>query len=126
MNLEQCEKTIPTVIMGSDKSLDIKLVSELSGDPFDMTAATEIMAILLNADGSFLERKMTTSGIVLVSGPGGHFQIVLTAANTTLLQASPVDCLSNIEIHIVIAGLTTIVLLKNSVKIIPRLYPTAP
>lgn len=123
MNLEQCVPQIPVVIMGEDKFLDVKLLSQLSGDPIDLSAATEIQAILLKADSTYLIKKLSTAGITLVSGPGGHFQIILTQIESALLRPSPLGAYSDLEIHFTIAGLLTIVLLPNSVSIVSKLFP---
>ena len=128
MGLDSCSKEpcVPTVIMGEDKTLDVKLTSDTTGDPLDLTGASEIEAILLNADATYLEKKLTTSGIVLVSGPGGHFQILLAASESALLQASPTGSYSDIEVHLTIASKLSIGILSGSVNIIPRRYPSAP
>ena len=131
MSLDPCALPQPPVIVqGEDKVLDIVLRKQLPngslGDPVDLTAATEIEAILLNTDGTFLEKKLTTSGITLISGPGGHFQISISAAQSALLAASVSPAYSDIEVHFVIASKTTISIITNAVNIIPRRYPTAP
>ena len=121
-----CTPPIPVIYQGADKTLDIFLTSQTSGDPVDITAATEIEAIFLNTDGTFLEKKLTTAGIAIISGPGGHFQIYLAAADTALLAVSASGGYSDVEIHLVIGGKTTIVVLSNAVNILARRYPTAP
>lgn len=118
---------IPTVVLGEDAILDVKLKSKVTGDPFDLTAATEIKAILLNANNTYLEEKLSTGGgITLISGPGGHFQINLAAADTTLLAPSVPPALSDIEVQITIAGKLKIVLLNGAVNFIQRRFPAAP
>lgn len=130
MNLDPCATTcntkIPRIVLGQDKTLDVWLTSESTCDPVDLTDATEIVAIFLNADGTFLERKFSLSQITIVSAPGGHFQIALPSASTALLAPSPTGSYSNIEIHVTISSMVTIILLPNSVNIVPRLFPAAP
>lgn len=126
MQLEQCAPSIPTVIAGEDKFLDIRLINQTSKNPVDLSAASEIEAILLNADNTYLEKKLSTGGITLISGPGGNFQINLAASETALLALSPSDSASDIEIHFTIGGKLSIVILTASVNILSRRYPSAP
>lgn len=123
-NSDGCKK--PTIIQGEDKTLTIKLVSSDTKYPVDLSTASEIKAILLNTDNTYTEKLLSTGGIALVSGPGGAFSIFLTAADTLALAVSPQGAYSDIEIHFVISSKTGIVLLTNSVQIIPRRYPSAP
>lgn len=125
MSLEKCPIVVPTVIIDEDKVLDIRLTSQKTKDPFDLTSATEIEAIFINADNTYLIKKLTLAGIVLISGPGGHFQVILTSAETALLAPSIVGGYSDIEIHITIAGKLTIVILSQSFLCIERRYPGA-
>lgn len=126
MSLEPKACHIPTVVAGEDKTLDVKIKSCITGDPIDLSSATEITAIFLNADGTFLECKLSLSAIVLVSGQGGHFQIILSAANSALLAQSVPPKYSDIEVQFVIASKKSIVILSNAVNIVPRRYPQAP
>lgn len=127
MSLEPCPKPIPTIIQGEDAVLDVKFLNARPPkDPIDLTAATEIKAIMVNTDGSYLEKKMTDGGIVLVSGPGGHFQIVIDSADSTLLAVSPSGFRSDIEVHYTIATKEKIVILSQEVLIKARRFPSAP
>lgn len=120
------KEEIPVIVLGSYEIIGVKLISSLTGFPFDVSAATEIEAIFLNADGTFLEKKKSLSGITVVNGPGGYIQIILLEAESALLAPSADFALSDIELHITIDSKTTILLMKQSVKIVPRLFPTAP
>ena len=130
--LDPCSPQIPQIIAGADAVLDVKLINQQTGDPLDLSAATEIEAILLNADNSFLELKLSLSQIVLISGPGGHFQIIIPAASSALLALSPVPSPSvpasnsDMEIHLTIGGKLTIINLIGVVTIVARRFPAAP
>jgi len=124
LSLDPCTPQVPTVVKGADQTLDVQLKTQ-SGF-VDLTSASEIKAVLLNADGSFLEKKLSTGGIVLVSGPSGHFQIQLAASETLLLAESVAPAYSDIQVNFVIAMKTTIVNLIGVVSIVASRYPTAP
>lgn len=128
MSLEPCTPEIPTLVLGEDKTLDVKMInlSSPSRDPLDLTDATEIVAILLNADGTFLELKLSLSQITIISAPGGHFQIAITAAQSALLAQSAPGGFTDIEVQFIISSKKTITTLTDAVSIIPRRYPTAP
>ncbi len=121
--LEPATPIVPTVIMGEDKTLTVRLTDAATQNYVDLTAATEIVAFFLNADSTYLQKKLTTSGIVLVSAVGGLFNILLTAAETELLALSPAGGFSNIEIHYTIGGKVTIVQLKSVIQVIASLFP---
>lgn len=121
--LDPAPVQIPTIVTGEDKNVDVRLTNSISGDPFDLTSATEIDAIFLKNDGTCLHKKLSLSEIVILSALGGKFQIILTAADTEDLALSPDNGYSNIEIRITIASKITIVLLKNVIKVVPKLFP---
>jgi len=123
--LEPCVKPVPTIVMGEDKILDVKLKNATTKDYLDITSASEIVAILLNADGTFLEKKLSTNGIAIISGPSGHFQINLASSETALLAASG-DAYSDIEVKLTLSSKLSIVNLIGCVNIVPSRYPTAP
>ena len=115
--------SVPVVIQGEDKTLGIRLKSSTSGDPYDLTAATEIEAVFLKTDNTCLHKKLTTGGIVLVSGPGGYFQVLLTDTETPLLALSPVAGYSSIEIRVTIGGKVNYVQLVDSMQVVASLFP---
>lgn len=134
--LEKCPSTpcLPKRVLGSDITLDVFLKDKLTKMPIDISAATELEAIFLNADGTFLEEKLTTSGIAIIDGPGGHMQVLIDAADSALLKPSNINVIplpqgpsySDIEFHYTIGGKTTIVNAPQSINLVPRLFPTAP
>jgi hypothetical protein len=119
----QSPKT-PTIIIGEDKTLTVRLTDASTKLPFDISAASEIIAIFSKNDATTLEKKLSTGGISILSGPGGALQILLSAADTSSLMPSPAGGLSSVEIRITIAGKLTIILLENSISVISRLFPS--
>lgn len=121
---DKLESPLPTVVLGEDKTLDVKLKNKITRDPIDLTAATEIVAILPNADSTtFLEKKLSTAGVVLINGPTGHFQIIISASESSLLS---IGSSVYIDIRFTIGGKLTKVVIKDAITIISPAYPTAP
>lgn len=112
----------PTIILGEDQNLDVKLTDSSTGDPFDLSSASEIVAKLLNADNTALSLTKTANQITLVSAIGGHMKIIISAAQSALLAVSPTGGLSNIELYITIGGKVTIVQLVGVVSVISRIF----
>lgn len=113
----------PIIILGEDKNVIVELTNTKTAKPIDLTAATEIEAILINADDTCLHKKLSTFGITLISGPFGKFQINLSAAETALLALSPEDGYSSIRVEFTIGGKKTIANLTDVVQVINRLFP---
>jgi hypothetical protein len=136
LNLDGCQPCSPpppVVYQGADKTLDFFLTKQSNGQPLDITGVTEIEAIFLNTDGTFLELKLSLSEVTLVSAPGGHFQVQISAADSQLLALSPMPvppsylpCFSDVEVHLTIGGKISIVVLTGSIQVLARRYPTAP
>jgi hypothetical protein len=128
----------PTRVLGSDITLPLQVNSRLTGLPVPIGAATEIVAILLKADGTFLEEKLSLGGVFIIDGDAGQANILIAAADSALLAPSPVyvpavppapfvpPVFSSVELHITLAGKTSIVNLPNSINLVSRLFPTAP
>lgn len=125
MSLDPCRPKVATVILGEDQPVSVTLVDSTTKLPFDLSSATEIIALFQNLDLSILQKKKSTGGIVLLSGPGGAFQILLTAAETALLAPSPTNGYSDLEVKVTIAGKLTIIQLPQSLKVLPRIFPSA-
>ena len=120
--LDPKAKKIPQIIQGEDKTLTVQLSDPDTKEFTNITGVSEITAIFLNTDGSFLQKKLSTSGIVLVNALAGKFQIVLSAAETALLALTPENSYSNIEVRFVIASKTTIVQLEDSIEVVAKLF----
>lgn len=134
MGLDYCNQLpVPVIVQGEDKVLTIKLVSSSTGDPFDLTAASAITALLLNADSTVLELTLT-SGVTIVNPSAGKIQVYITAAQSLLLALNPVITnppfppapggYQNLELRITIGGEITIVQLPQSVSVVAKLFPS--
>lgn len=126
MSLEPCVKPIPTIYKGEDKNLDFKVLSELTGDPIDISGASEIVAIFPQSASTFLEKKLSTAGIVLISGPGGRFQVQISAAESANLLASELGKYTDVEVHLTLAGKVSIIVFSQAISVLERRYPAAP
>lgn len=117
-----------------DKTLSVLLMDPRTKAGFDLSAATEIVAVLANADNTNLELKLSLSQVVVINNPVGSLQIIITKAQSALLKLSPVLApavnndpatygFSNIELRITIASKETVVQLVDCIQIVPSLFP---
>lgn len=114
---------IPVIVLGEDKTLDIKLVDQ-DGNPVDVSAATAIVAILANADGlTYLEASLANSGVAIINGGGGHIQMIITAAQSALLAVGQSVA---IDLRLTIATKLFKVIIPDAVQISAAAYPAAP
>lgn len=120
----------PVIVRGQDKILDVFLRSQKTRQPVDLTAATEIVAVLGNADGTAQEYKLSLSQVILVSGGGGHIQAVMPASGTALLALTTIaddgTLSTGVQVNYFIGGKKTIVNAPGTVMIEDPLFPTAP
>ena len=124
---------VPKVVRGEDKTLTVKLNDTSTGFPFDISAATEIVAILLNQiANTYTEKKLSTSGVSILNGPGGALQIFITKIESALLALSTIETdpvngtYSDIELRLTIGGKLTIVNLFGCLWVIDPRFPAAP
>lgn len=77
-----------TITQGSDRTLTVRLVESLSGNPFDLTGATLIEFRFRRTDGTILSVKTTDAGppVEVISAEAGKLLCLLTAAQTLLLS----------------------------------------
>lgn len=120
--LDPISKNPPVIIQGEDDTLDVRLISEKTNDPFDVTGATEIEAKFQNFDGTVKVFKLSLSEISIVSGVGGHIRIILDASSTVLLKPSASNGLSSFELYVTILGKITIIQFVNQIKIKSKLF----
>lgn len=78
---DPCKPPIPQIVRGADKTLDIFLRGRVTKMPLDISSATEIIVTLANEDGTLLQKSLSASGVVVISGPGGHAQAFLLAVS---------------------------------------------
>lgn len=73
------------IIQGGQKSFVVRLVDSETGDPYDLTAATEVETCFENDDGTELMLNLA-GGVTILNAIIGKIQISLTAAQTTALR----------------------------------------
>lgn len=129
MSLDSDSSNIPVIVQGEDKVLTVGLTklsasTSINGTPFDsLASATEVKVIMLNTDQSYLVKLMSTGGVVVTSGLGGKFQIIIAAAQSALLALSPSGLYSDMEVHVTIGGKLTIVILTSVFQVIAPRFP---
>lgn len=99
------EKKFFNIERGEDKNIDVYLVDKDSGEPIDLTGASEIKARFRKSDGTVLEKLMTTSGVSVLSIAGAKVRAILSEADTTSLLA---DANQDFEFESVVSGVTNI------------------
>jgi hypothetical protein len=73
------------IIQGSIATLLVRIVNAVTGDPYDLTAVSQVSTCFYNADGSELMLNLS-SGVSILGATIGKIQIGLTAAQTALLN----------------------------------------
>lgn len=119
------KQPLPVIVQGSDRDLEIRLRAQSTGDPIDLSGATEITAQFKNTDGTIQNYALSTGGIQILSGLGGRLQVHLPASGTTLLQTTVPDATppyQGVEVGYIVLGKKTIVNIPESIDVQARLY----
>lgn len=76
-----------TIIMGSDRTLTVRLIQNANGVPYDLSGATEIEFRFRNADGTVLSLKDTDDDtpVEVINAVAGQLACSVTAEQTALL-----------------------------------------
>lgn len=76
-----------SIFLGDAKTLSLAAILENYGGPLDLTSCTEIVINLPNADGSFLQLKLTGSQVVIATPTVlGRFSAAITALQSALFN----------------------------------------
>lgn len=97
------------IVQTAAKTFFARLFYAGSGEPFDLTGATEIVAVFPGANGTPVKKTLSNSGgITVVGAPGaGKIQIVLATTDTQAMQPNP-QIAQNLQIIATIAGVAQI------------------
>lgn len=112
------EKNLIELIKGEDKEFVVRIVRSDTEEPFDLTGVAEIKARFKKADGTALEKLYTATEVVIVSALGGKIKVILSDADTVLLEEREQQ---DVEIEIFRAGITTIVQLLKVLSVRSRI-----
>lgn len=76
------------IFQGDIATVELKVAPSLIvNDPMDITDATEIVVNLLKSDGTILQLKLSTGGVVaIVEGILGKFSVLISVINSALLN----------------------------------------
>lgn len=113
------EESRVVIIRGSDRELFLRILVKDTGEPFDLTGATEISASFRNEDGTTLTKLLTTLGITVISAEAGKIKVTLTDANTVLLKVG-VD--QDFEVVIDIGSVRSIVQFKEALNVEAKIF----
>jgi hypothetical protein len=108
------------VIRGSDREFSIRIAIKESGEPFDLTGVTQILAYFPKEDGSALVKNMVSSGDIAVLSPTtGKIRVYLSETDTASLSVGEVQ---SFEIEVQIGGVTSIVQFVETLNVIDRVF----
>lgn len=97
------------IVQSSAKTFFARLFYANTGEPFDLTGVTEIVALLPGSSGSPVKKTYSSSGgITVVGSPGaGKIQIALLTTDTEFLLANS-QIAQNLQIIVTLAGVAQI------------------
>lgn len=97
------------IVQTVSRNLFARLFYSRTLEPFDLTGATEIVALFPGADDTPIEKTLSGSGgITVIGSPGaGKIQIALSSTDTGNMQANP-QIGQNLQITATIAGVAQI------------------
>lgn len=91
-----------SIFTGDAKTMSLRALYQETGQPVDLTAASEIVVNLPNADGSFLQLKLSLSAVTVTSPAVlGNFTAVISAVQSALLNIGE---LQNFDVTFTISG----------------------
>lgn len=92
------------IVQSADVSFFARLFYTKTGEPFNLTGVTEIVASFPGSNGVPVKKTYTSGAITVVGSPGaGKIQIALSTIDTELMQANP-QIKQNLQIIVTIAG----------------------
>jgi hypothetical protein len=102
-----CNPNVFEIFTGQDKDMPMRVVSQPSGLPLDLTECTAITIALPNADGTFTDLTLLDSQISIVTPAlAGQIIATITAAESVLFNVGERQ---SIDASFTIGGLITIV-----------------
>lgn len=116
-----------TLIRGTDRKFGVKITkdtsnSATSGDPFDLTGATEIRALFGKEDGTVLVKTLTAEAIEITDELYGKISISLTDTETGSLKVGEAQ---SFEIEIHVGPDLSIVQFKEVLDVVDRIFTGA-
>jgi hypothetical protein len=93
-----------TIFLGDANTIGFRVVggSGCASDPIDLTDCTEIVVNIPNADGTFLQLKLSLSQVVITSPPVlGKFTVAITSDQSALFNTGEFQ---NIDVTLTISG----------------------
>lgn len=86
-----------TIFLGDSKTMYLKVLNDTccGGGPVDLSNCSEIDVVLLNQDGTFTNRLLSTGQVTITQPPVlGQFSVAISSIISTLLnvgELQPVD-----------------------------------
>src|ERR1700722_1733371 len=97
------------IVQSAVKTFFTRLFYAKTGEPFDLTGVTEIIALFPGANNTPVKKTFSNSGGVTVVGANGagKIQIVLTTTDTQAMQPNP-QIKQNLQVIATISGVAQI------------------
>jgi hypothetical protein len=114
-----------TLVIGADKTFYLDLYYSDTGEPFDLTNATQIVATFPGASGAPVEEKLTGNENVAVMGaPGaGKISVTVPASDSALLLENPNgNQLQDLQINVTASSKTYVFIMTAVLNIVPPSY----
>ncbi len=92
---ECADPVVFTIVQGEDRTLSL-IVRLSNGSSFPLAGVTEITARFRKTDGTFLEKLLSLTQVVVTDAPAGKFTVALTDADTLLIR---VGALQTFEVY---------------------------
>lgn len=107
------------IIRGSDREFCARIVIQDTGEPFDLTGASEIRALFRKEDETVLTKTMTSGAISILSACTGKMKIILNDTDTSSLLVGENQ---SFEVEIQIGSITSIVQFLEVFTVIDRIF----
>lgn len=104
---ESCELAVQ-IVQSEEKYFLVYLFYADTGEPFDLTSATEIVALFPGTSGTPVEKRKTTGDITVIgSAGGGKIEIACSTVDTAAMLASP-QFRQDLQIVVTISGVAQV------------------
>ena len=117
---QACKQVQRTITRGSDTYIDFTIILD-KRTFLDLTSASEIAVVMLNADGTFLTLKYSAGDIALIIANQGKFRAFLNVDQTLALALG----INGVKVKVVINGKTAVINAPNILQVNDELFPGA-
>jgi hypothetical protein len=92
------------IIQGGHATFFLRLINELTGDPFDLTTCTALSMCLKNTDGTELTLTLGAGLTVVTPATIGKIQVDVTSVQSALLNPSAPGTWFDLQLTVTLAS----------------------